>query len=202
MTQTNTTIGIDIDGTTLDSCPKWWEWLYHMTMPSNIPKDIDEFICKERAEGRAVSYNLTQYFPDPINHQVDKFDFWRNTGVYDTIEPIAGAVEYITKLMEYGFDVVFVTHNKGNGGRSKYLNIERHFDSYNFDYIVTKEKYRARIDCLIDDRNDFLNPCQKMGIQGFQIHSPFSQRIELHPDVISCRNWGEVYQGVIDRYGK
>lgn len=194
-------IGIDVDGTTLDSSPAWWTWLHHMTRPHRMPKTLNEFIHSEESKGREMSYDLTKYFPLPANHNVDAFDFWRQTGVYDTIDPIRGAVTTIKRLMTDGHEITFVTHNKGNGGRSKFMNLERLFGRDSFNQMITKEKHMCRIDCLIDDRYDFLNKCQEVGIQGFHFPSPFTQDIEPHPDIISCTSWFDVYTKLGQFYG-
>lgn len=201
-TKSDIKIGIDVDGTTLDSSPAWWSWLHHMTLPNDcdtkdhIPEGLDfvssnllVFINDMERIGQKISYDLTQYFPDPINHNVDKFEFWRHTGVYDTIQPVDGAVHCINLLIKRGYHIVFVTHNKGNGGRSKHMNLIRHFGYDNFDYVVTKEKHLVNVDCLIDDRNEFLNPCHDNGVQGFLLDTPFEQNQPTHPDVIRCKKW-------------
>lgn len=204
----NIKIGIDVDGTTLDSSPAWWNWLYHMTDTdllyedgrTPVPETLDEFIHEQSQKGKKVSYDLASYFPDPINHNVDKFEFWRHTGVYDTIEPVYGAVHCINKLIQIGYHIVFVTHNKGNGGRSKHMNLIRHFGYDTFDYVVTKEKHLVNIDCLIDDRNEFLNPCQESGVQGFLLETPFEQNQPTHPDIIHCNKWNPDVINSVERW--
>lgn len=186
-------LGVDVDLTTLRSDRAWWVWLKHMTKNTTLPDSIDEFI----EDGNEVDYYIPTHFGEVHNDNVDVMDFWRNEGVYDTIEPVEGAVESITNLMEY-YNIVFVTHNKGNGGRSKFNNLVRHFGKGNFGQIVTKEKYLARIDALVDDRNDFLNNCIKTEIGSIKINTPFKQHVEAHPHLVELNTWEEIEHLLIE----
>ena len=126
-------LGVDVDLTTLRSDAAWWKWLKRMTLDDDVPDTIQEFI----EQGNQVDYYIASHFKDPVNVNVHPLDFWRNEGVYDTIEPVEGAVETINELMKV-WDIVFVTHNKGNGGRSKYNNLVRYFGKGNFSYVLTQ----------------------------------------------------------------
>jgi len=187
------TLGVDVDLTTLRSDRAWWAWLKNMTMNEDLPNNIDDFI----AQGHQVNYDISTHFSEPYNDNIETLDFWRNEGVYDTIEPVDGAVESIKELMEY-FNIVFVTHNKGNGGRSKFNNLVRHFGKGNFGQLVTKEKYLARIDALVDDRHDFLNGCAESGILSIKINTPFIQYEDSHPDILSFDHWDDIKLCLID----
>ena len=180
-------LGVDVDLTTLRSDQDWWIWLKNMTMDGTLPDTVDEFIV----DGNRVDYYLPAHFGKPFNDNVDVLDFWRNEGVYDTIQPVDGAVDAIRTLMR-NFNIVFVTHNKGNGGRSKYNNLARHFGKGNFGYVVTKEKYLTGIDALVDDRNDFLNNCADAGMLSIKIDTPFVQKVEPHSDIVHLPNWSHI----------
>lgn len=191
------TLGVDVDLTTLRSDRAWWIWLKHMTMDTTLPDTIDEYV----AQGNTVNYCISDHFGKPYNDNVDSLDFWRNEGVYDTITPVDGAVKSITSLMEH-FNIVFVTHNKGNGGRSKFNNLARHFGKGNFGQIVTKEKYLAKIDVLIDDRNDFLNKCAENGILSIKINTPFVQNTPADYRILEFDFWDEIEEYLIYRQSK
>jgi len=177
-------LGVDVDLTTLRSDVSWWHWLKNMASYNSLPTTVDEYI----ARGHGINYNISSHFPEMKNANVDPMDFWRQEGVYDTIQPVDGAVECIKYLMGF-YDIVFVTHNKGNGGRSKYNNLDRLFGRENFSFVVTKEKYLVRMDYLIDDRNDFLNNCHTYGIQPIKIKTPFIQYEEQHESIIELDSW-------------
>lgn len=187
------TLGVDVDLTTLRSDQAWWTWLKHMTKDTTLPDTVDEFV----EQGNEVDYYIASHFGEPYNDNVEVLDFWRNEGVYDTIEPVDGAVEAIKELMDY-YNIVFVTHNKGNGGRSKFNNLARHFGKGNFGQIVTKEKYLAKIDALVDDRNDFLNNCAATGILSIRINTPFIQHVEADHRIVGLDSWNEIKDLLIE----
>lgn len=187
------TIGVDVDLTTLQSDKAWWQWLWNMTSGHNLPPSIDDYV----KEGNLLDYDLSSHFPRLDNDNVDPFDFWRQEGVYDWIEPIDGAVPAIKKLMEYA-NIVFVTHNKGNGGRSKFNNLARLFGKDNFSYVVTREKFLVKMDYMIDDRNDFLNDCAQNGIRCIRLITPHKQYEDQHSKIIPLENWHEIQHYMIN----
>lgn len=193
-------IGIDVDSTTLDSVPAWWHWLYCMTKPSYLPSTLDEFFIQNKNHNIHIPYDISKMFPEPINHNVDKMDFWRHTGVYDTILPVKDADTYINKLYEDGYKITFITHNKGNGGRSKYQNLVRMMGHQDFDFFVTKEKYKISVDILIDDRNEYLNPCVAKNIDTIRIETPVSQYEPDSPQTTVLPNWSEIYSHIREHY--
>lgn len=194
-------LGIDVDLTTLASDEAWWRWLHYM---SNGYTDRDPVktlnSLKERDWGE-LEYGLWKYFPKMINHNIHPLDFWRHEGAYDIVGPVHGAQYYIRELMKLPkARVVFVTHNKGNGGRSKYNNLVRLFGYGNFDFIVTKEKHLTKIDCLIDDRLEFMNHCADSGIASFRIDTAMKQTERQHSNVVLCRGWKDIHDRVVKWY--
>jgi 5'(3')-deoxyribonucleotidase len=187
------TIGVDVDLTTLRSDKSWWIWLKNMAEKNTLPHDIEDFI----GQGNEANYNISSHFPPMQNRNVDPFDFWRQEGVYDTIPAVDGAVENI-KLLMNDFNIVFVTHNKGNGGRSKFNNLDRLFGRGTFGYVVTREKFLVKMDVIVDDRNDFLNMCAKNGIPSIKIHTPFIQYESPHNSLVNKRDWNEIYDHLIN----
>ena len=181
------TIGVDVDLTTLRSDINWWNWLKNMAHYNNLPDNIEEHI----ENGHKLQYDLSTHFPQMKNNNVHPMDFWRQEGVYDTIQPVDGAVRAIHCLMDK-YNIVFVTHNKGNGGRSKYNNLDRLFGRDNFGYVVTKEKYLLKLDYLIDDRHSFLNRCHLYGITPIKIYTPFIQEEDAEEHIIEKRNWNDI----------
>lgn len=180
-------LGVDVDLTTLRSDKSWWLWLKNMCQDNDLPWNIDDYINS----GNKIDYNLSKHFPPLKNRNVEPMDFWRQEGVYDHIYPVDGVVDCIKRLMS-DYKIVFVTHNKGNGGRSKFNNLDRLFGKDNFSFVVTKEKYLVRMDYLIDDRNDFLNNCHNYGIIPIKIATPFIQYEEPHPSLLQMKDWREI----------
>lgn len=186
------TIGVDVDLTTLRSDINWWHWLKNMAEDNDLPYHIEDYINA----GNKVRYNLSSHFPPMKNSNVNSMDFWRQEGVYDTIQPVENAVESIKTLMR-SYNIVFVTHNKGNGGRSKFNNLARLFGKGNFGYVVTKEKYLIKLDYLIDDRHSFLNKCNEFGIHPIKIKTPFIQEEEPEEHIIEANGWEHILSMIL-----
>jgi|SRR5690554_40312 len=205
-------IGIDVDLTTVESDVAWWNWLLNMCfikddyldlLPLNL--SLHDFIQNIKDhKGEQISYNLAKYFESPINDNVDPMDFWRNEGAYDTIHVRTDAQQYITQLIKDGHEIVFITHNKGNGSRSKYNLLARKFGKYNFAYVVTKEKYLVDVDVLIDDRREFCNQMLHGGKHSALIETPYVQYYELvdtskmNVQFREVQNWKQFYQFIQD----
>lgn len=189
-------IGIDVDLTTLASDRAWWYWLWNMSMqPGTIDNCIPTF--ETLRDSGQLTYYLPDAFPSMLNENVDPLDFWRNEGVYDTIQPVDGAVECITHLMKRNdVEVTFVTHNKGNGGRSKYNCLARLFGKGNFNMIVTREKHLVNMHCLIDDRMNFLNPCYSYGIAPFFFETSYAQDTKQNVPVVLCKGWYDAHEKI------
>lgn len=189
------TLGVDVDLTTLQSDHAWWFWLCTMAEDHNLPYSISEFV----RQGNKLDYDLSSHFPPMKNENVDPFDFWRQEGVYDWILPVDGAKWAINDLMKY-YNIVFVTHNKGNGGRSKFNNLDRLFGKDNFSYVVTREKYLVKMNYMIDDRNDFLNACAKNGITSIKIETPHRQLEKTHRYILEMEHWYEIHSFLINKH--
>lgn len=195
-------IAIDVDLTTLQSDIAWYEWLQCMCGGPNQFKPFPIFKEQTIRDFGEIDYNLTKYFPPPINKNVNVFDFWRNTGVYDLIKPVDGAVKNISRLMDDGHKVIFVTHNKGHGGRSKFNNIQRLFPDYDYSFVVTSEKDVVDCEVLIDDRNNFLNLMINSGKIGVKLKTPYSQEGELLAKIPEFEHWDEIYDFLTTERGK
>lgn len=201
-------IGIDVDLTTVESDVAWWNWLLNMCFIKDdymdllpLNSSLHDFTqnIKDRKDEQ-ISYNLAKYFESPINDNVDPMDFWRNEGVYDTVYVRTDAYVYINRLINDGHEIVFITHNKGNGSRSKYNLLARTFGKYNFAYVVTKEKYLVDVDVLIDDRHEFCNQMLQKGKHAALIETPYVQCYELvdaskmNGQFRKVQDWGQFYQ--------
>lgn len=197
-------IGIDVDLTTLKSDEAWWTWLWHMSNrdPLATHEDIMRAYDNLLEDEGLLSYDLSEYFGPMTNSNVHPMDFWRNEGVYDTVQVRSDAYVNIRKLIaDHPQDeIIFVTHNKGNGSRSKYNLLARLFGKDNFSYVITREKYNVLMDILIDDRHDFLNrlPEKSPNINGVCIHTPFKQTETLNEHIAKKLDWYDVYRYLDD----
>lgn len=194
------TIAIDVDLTTLASDVLWWEWLVKMCGESNLGfSSLEQLHIWATTTNQKVDYDLTEYFGEPINDRVSALDFFRSDSTYDLVQPVEGAVEYISKLASEGFEIVFVTHCKRNHSRSKYNCLERYFKGFDWDYVVTKEKHRVNADIIIDDRNEFLQQFLDKGKTAIRIHTPYTQHTDVDEEHMlfkECEDWKAVYSHI------
>lgn len=138
-------IAIDVDLTVCKIDVLWWEWLCCIT---NTMKPFPE---------GEVDYDLSEYFRHELGRAGrDGLDFFRQEGVYDFAEPVAGSVKAIKELKDNGHTILFVSAIKGNHHKSKFLFLQKHFPFMD-GFLATKEKQFVKCDVLIDDRNKFLN---------------------------------------------
>lgn len=209
-------IGVDIDLVTVQSDRAWYEWLYSMCgglseetieligmerFPTGFPIAHHTFLRRMISRVGKVSYNLPSYFPEPINKNVVPLDFWRHTGVYDLILPVDGAKMYLTKLIEDGHCIRFVTHDKGHGGRSKYNNIQRLLPDLKYKYTVTQEKEVVDYDFMVDDRNNVLSAVKNEGKGTIRFDTPYIQSLKLDVDYVA-KGWKDVYNFITEEESK
>ena len=190
-------IGIDVDLTTLKSDEAWWCWLWNMS--GENPNASREYKLKRFEELKRreilVSYDLSVYFDDMVNRNVEPMDFWRNEGVYDQVDPRKDAYHAINQLIRSNadnHDFIFITHNKGNGSRSKFNLLDRLFGRDNFYYVVTREKYLVDVDIMIDDRADFLNRFVGTKTYPICLSTPFVQSEPLDDSIILFDDWWNI----------
>lgn len=205
-------IAIDIDLTVLRSDVAWMNWLKRMFEPSEdiSPQEMQEITNAVYSYNTydTIDYNLANYFGEPHNSNVSPMDFWRADGVYDYVEPIQLAVDVIREWIEEGkHEIVFVTHNKGNGARSKFNLISRLFGKDNFAYVVTKEKHYVDADIIIDDRMNHANQFLTSNKKAILYHTPYDQYMEdtyknvYRSDVFQiCKSWKDV-KVAVDQMG-
>ena len=132
-------IGCDVDGVIVDTPMLWLEHL--------------ESICnKTLPRDQMYNYDLRVYFEKELeNIGIDAFEWWRQEGLYDYLEPIEGSVGVLQELSERGHEIVFVSAIKGWHVKSKYYFLRKYFP-FMSGYVSTKEKGYVRADVMIDDR--------------------------------------------------
>ena len=172
---------VDVDLTVVDIGESWLNWLNHM---SGLSLTMEDCI---------PNYGFGDYFTDALkNVSMSPYDYFRQEGLYDTLEPIKGSVEALRRLKEHGWDIVFVSHIKGNHHKSKYNFLKRYFP-FMEGFLATQEKHYVKHDMLIDDRNKSLNAADENAIL-VKMHTPYDQCQLLEREVWSLENWGEFEQ--------
>lgn len=167
---------IDVDLTVVDIGTPWLEWLNNMSMRNLTLEDCN------------YEYNLGKYFENDLKRlSMRPCDYFRQCGLYDTLKPIEGSQEALEWLKGQGYDIVFVSHIKGNHNKSKHNFLRRYFPFMD-GYLATKEKYFVRQDIFIDDRNDHINRAPE-GCLKLKINSPYDQFEPLNPEAVLINKW-------------
>ena len=172
----------DVDECIVDSADAWLDWISHM-----IGRDVT-------VDDHKHAYNLGKIFADEMKHlRVDPMDFWRQSGLYDTLTPVVDSVEALERIKAMGYEIVFVSHVKGHHSKSKHNFLRRYFGHIMDGYVVTKEKRYVSsgtgFDAVIDDRYDYLTGNEEVK---FLIKTPWSQFIERPEGIIEVKSWTEV----------
>lgn len=189
-------IGIDLDICVIKSDEAWYHWLQSMCGGENEFKPWPLFRQQTLDRDGIISYNLSEYFPEPKNKGVSPYDYWRSEDCYAMAKVVDGAVKAITELKNQGHEIVFITSLKGNSHRSKYHLVERHFN-FDFGFIGTKEKYLVNVDWMIDDRVSVLEKFPA-SVKCILFDSPYGQHDcetyekEWQSFVNCAENWEEV----------
>lgn len=196
-------IGVDVDLTVADSDISHWEWLKSVST-----KATDHFVSPSKWD-----YDLGKYFQMPLG--VDSMDYWRLEDIYDEkpsttpsaiswtrpVMPIRGSQRALAKLSELGWEILFISHVKGNHHKSKVEWLKRMFPFMD-GFIATKEKYYANACCdiFIDDRNKHIN--ESNADINIKFDTPYTQDEDLlRPEwVFISDSWERITNQIIDRY--
>jgi 5'(3')-deoxyribonucleotidase len=196
-------IGVDVDLTVADSDVSHWDWLRKIgTRDSSVGEELDW------EDGELWDYDLGKYFHMPIG--VDSMDYWRLSDIYDEkpcetplavvhqvytrpIQPLQDSQRVLSKLRDMGWEIVFISHIKGNHHKSKVEWLKRHFPFMD-GFVATKEKYYANscFDVFVDDRNKHI--MQSKASVNIKFQTPYTQDVELednHVDFVAG-GWSEI----------
>lgn len=189
---TNPIAIIDVDCTVVDSPKYWLRWLNSMTNRNLTICDI------------GTSYNVGKHFEEALQpYRVHPMDFWRSPSIYDTMEPIEGSLVGLESLKDLGYDIVFVSHVKGQHAKSKHNFLRRNFGSVMDGFIVTKEKHFVNSgtgkDIIVDDRNEFLN--RSRASYKFKFSSVWDQHEELKCNTLHVQSMPEVANWLLSNVG-
>ena len=197
-------IGVDVDLTVADSDDSHWDWLGKVGVQHTFPNKTQE-----------VDYNLGNYFHLP--DKVDSRDYWRLSDIYDEkpeylrpvsglssgvfirwipirpVQPIKGSQRVLKDLKSEGWEILFISHIKGNHHKSKVEWLKRHFPFMD-GFIATKEKHYANACCdiFIDDRNIHLN--KSKAPFNIKFETPYLQDEPLEEGSVDLitRNWVQI----------
>ena len=132
------TILIDIDDTIENLCGAWVDWL-------------------NREYGTSVDYtqitqwDISKFFPNLTKEQV--YEPLHNPHLWEYVQPKDGAVEYVKKLIDDGYNVYLCTTTDYRNVKPKFESvIQKHFPYISWNQvIVIDKKQMVKADALIDD---------------------------------------------------
>jgi 5'(3')-deoxyribonucleotidase len=166
---------IDVDEVVVSLYDDWVRYLCARSSVTPNPEHL------------AGYYNIGKAFPDLSDVEIRAF--WKQRGLYDTSEPLEGAVEGIQMFITAGYDIVFASHVEGDHGKSKFEFLNRFFPFNSF--AQTREKGYLQPDIAIDDRLSHLqhyNYCKPTCVT-VQFDTPFDQDgCEFFPD-FKLKGW-------------
>lgn len=116
------TVLIDIDDTIENLCETWVDWLNKQYGTSVKYNEITE-------------WDMSKFFPNLTKEQV--FEPLRNPKLWDYVQPKPGAVEYVKKLIDEGYNVYLCTTTDYRNVRPKFENvIQKHFPYINWNQVI------------------------------------------------------------------
>ena len=131
------TILIDIDDT-IENLLEVWCDLLNKTYKTNINyEDVTD-------------WDVSKFFPELTKSQVysplESLEIWKN------IRPKDGAVKYVKKLINDGFEVFLCTSTSYKNIKPKFEFVKKYFPYIKWkNVIVTSNKQMINADCLVDD---------------------------------------------------
>ena len=155
-------LGVDVDLTVVSTDKGWYDYLKYY---NGFAKTLEK-------EGEKLPYNLSKVFP----HVKEPMLYWKTLD-YFQFEPLEGSVKALQKLSEH-FDIVFISQQSGNHGKSKYYWLDEWFP-FKSAVVLTHEKWvmNSSVVAMIDDRLNHLS--------GFDLdkrilfETPYTQDVEI-----------------------
>lgn len=139
-------------------------------------------------------WDLSKIFPTLSREQVYDTEF--DEELWDRIEPIPGAVEYVKKLLDDGHEIFIVTD-------TPYQIIKTKFDKVIFKYfpfltwnncIITHNKKIVKGDVLIDDGIHNLIGAEYKKIL---MNAPYNKDFDAEAnDILRVNSWEEIYDAI------
>lgn len=189
----NFILGCDVDVTVAPS-DKWWlHWLEEVTGTKLIwPKD-------------KMEYDLTKYFKHQLNYEgLTGYEFWGQEKLYEGsyTTPVEGSVEALSKLVDEGATLVFISHEMGLHGRSKREWLKKHFPFATTTILTDggdgtfNNKSLIDVDCMIEDRYEGLQGFKYGTCSGVIMDSPYREEKEVDIEYKVVSDWQECYDHV------
>lgn len=178
---------VDVDLTIVDSLTPWIEWFNegNLNVCRSIPNGVGPapfmpiskecymahagdlaILMRERAHPGWIERKEIQYhIATEITVGNDPMDFWRNPYLYSRLDPLPGAIEFLTNLKSdllkrfNRVEIVAVSKCEPEHERSKRKFVYERFEGLFDGFISTDEKHMIAGDVLIDDNPKYVQPC-------------------------------------------
>jgi len=169
-------IGLDVDLTLVDTLTPWLEWYKFKT-----GSDLSHILEEQKDHG----FNIQDLM---VSHN-SPLDFWKQSDLYDTLEPIADCIDVVSELQK-DHDVIFISYCFPEHIESKVSFLNRFFGP-NIKFVDTKHKEYIKMDLMIDDHGVFLEKIKGLqpNCKVIQKMTPINSLSELVDD--SFVNWKE-----------
>lgn len=181
------TIMVDVDMTLVDSVSGWLRW-FEIRSGRNI---------------EPTRYHLEEIMKDYINE--DPLNYWRQPDMYKSLNPYAKSVETIRKLVDEGFDLVFVTWSPYHGQiKAKDEWLAEHYGS-DIPVVHTDMKHYIDCDIMIDDNEwmirDVLGRRPRTEILKMETTMNANYHGEHPQRVLTMKNWEDIQEYFHNRMG-
>ena len=182
------TVLIDVDLTLVDTLSPWLRW----------------FKARTGVELSADTYNIENQMREYMLHE-DPLSYWKGADVYKNLPPYNKSVDTVRKLIDEGFEVVFVTWSPFFEQIStKEAWLTEHFGG-DIPVIHTDHKELVDGDILIDDNPEMLTKFldRKSGRVGLKYDTQLNKdwRASYGKKSLTMRGWTSVQEYFHTKYG-
>ena len=129
----------DVDGTVVNTPELWLNWISSKTKNKFSRNNMKYYESFEEQFSK-------------INTNIDLYDFWRQSDLYDNLTPYKQSVLFYKELKKGKHQVLFVSHSNifPEHIRSKKAFLRKYFPDLD-GFISTDKKEMVRGDVLVDD---------------------------------------------------
>ncbi len=181
------TIMVDVDMTLVDTVSGWLRWF---EIRSGVTIDPTRYHLEKLMEGHINE--------DPLN-------YWRQKDMYETLSPYDKSVSTIRRLVDAGFDLVFVTWSPYNGQiRAKDKWLAEHYGA-DIPVVHTDLKHYVDCDIMIDDNEWMIRDVLKRRAGTEILKMETTMNKDYHGEgterVLTMRNWEDIQEYFHKREG-
>ena len=166
---------VDVDLTVVDTLASWVEW-YEFSTGAVFPWD--------RTHEKSVNRLMEENMFSPLN-------YWNKEDLYDTLQPMEGAVDALTRISE-SYRIVFVTKSTAGHLYSKAAFLNRHFP-FHSGIVNTSDKGLVEAEVYVDDFDKYVDKIQEVRPEAkiLFMRTKANKHLDV-PNVLSVHNWRDI----------